>query len=425
MGILLGHKLTKKDTPKENEADVTPTVTPTIAPTATPTVAEEKTLKNGRWLLSKEYYSKNGEDFPGTEFSYDEQGRLTQKTVYNKDGSVNRHYSYDEQERLTQMTSYKDDGSVDQTEYYSYGVNGKRAELWEPDKGGECKTITITDIGRKEYTVDLWGYETYEEEFYEDGYIKELRTYWKESEYSGGPRNQKILEQKITWEYDPERNTRRRKIYDYREYPEGSIPLSDEQFELDADGRIVKCIGLGDDVNGSKFEVVYKYEGKRCFAYKTSEDGWMEWTWNDWEVWDVVEYKDVRADGSEISWETFWPNVNSFPEGLKFPRMTVEKRVESDGTESVTGRIQFGADGQPVRLIDSETGAILMEYEYSSDGKLIGVLEGGDDTPLKKVLNIQMDQYGNLVECTPIVGYKWGNGSTIRWEWIFVPDQEQ
>ena len=40
-------------------------------------------------------------------------------------------------------------------------------------------------------------------------------------------------------------------------------------------------------------------------------------------------------------------------------------------------------------------------------------------------MNIQMDQYGNLVECTPIVGYKWGNGSTIRWEWIFVPDQEQ
>ena len=82
-------------------------------------------------------------------------------------------------------------------------------------------------------------------------------------------------------------------------------------------------------------------------------------------------------------------------------------------------------DGQPVRLIDLDTGAILIEYEYSSDGRWIGVKEGHGEEPPVKILNIKLDKNGNIVEYSAEQGYEWSYGAGARWEWIFVPAQEQ
>ena len=157
-GILLGHKLTKKDTPEETKKETTTTVTP------------EETKEKGVWLLSKEYPYLYGKPYLGREFSYDELGRMTQ------------------------MTTYEADGSVSETEYYSYDLNGTRTECWIPAKGGECQIISLEDITGENISVRPYAGETYEEEFYKDGYIKEFRIYRDTEEFPGGPSKKTLAE---------------------------------------------------------------------------------------------------------------------------------------------------------------------------------------------------------------------------------------
>ena len=416
VGVVLGYKLTHKDTPKETKKTLTetPTDTPTVTPTEvseetpteapkeTPTVTPketkgEETSSSGEWVLYKAYeYSGNEKILDRErEYFYDEQGRLTKE---------NCCHTYDD--------------TVDWT-YYSYDCNGEKMENWS-GKDGQLNYVRFTDMTGTTIYVDGWNGETYQEEFYDDGYIKEFRIYGGLSEK---------LEKMVKWEYDAGKKNIRRMYY--TDCGSGEPELVDDVwFELDSDGRVVRFVDR-EERNENEFvpsaaEYECRYEGNRQIETYTYTDG------DSVEVvseGDRVISKRIRCeDGTGSIEERFYPNANLLTErvwemqpGLFIEYICNEIEVAADGTEKPLYKVEFTSDGQPLRKIMLETGEVCDEYQYGPDGKLLAVLNRPFREPeLLKMVDIKYDQYGNPVEYTDY----WG-GTYTRFEWIRLADVKQ
>ena len=384
LGIFLGYKLTKTKTPTEAPKETKDEEA--LSGEETPSFDEEAGA--GEWVLvrSKQYWLDSDRECLHREDIYDEQGRPTESRYYNSD-----------------------DGSVEYTRYHSYDHNGEWQERWIPDRGGKLEDVWFVDMTGN--GVLFGGSGTYEEEFYDDGYIKEFRVYWEQS---------KKLQKIVKWEYDDGRKNIRRIFY--RDWGDGELKLMDDLLcELDSDGRVVRCVNHGEWDGSDEFpafdEYECRYEGNRRIETSTCGDGYC---------YDEVVYEGDR----EISWKTtyadgtgnverYYPHINSFPpySRLRHAYLESEFDIAADGTETFRYKVEFTNDGQPLRKIEVETGAVLEEYQYGADGKLCAVLTGDAKTPLQKTADIKLDQYGNLVE---YINY--GMGFHERYEWIRLPE---
>ena len=398
LGIFLGYKLTKKDTPKEvltnTPAELpkeNPTYTPTITPketkdAVTPSVVEQ-IAGAGEWGVSKKYWLQEGEEYLRGEYFYDEQGRLAEERTYNSDGSLYW------------------------TEYYSYDCNGKRIEHWTPDRTGELDLVQFTDIsGTVVYVSGYYG-ETCQEDFYDDGFIKEFRIYVARKP------SEKKLEKVIKWEYDDERKNIRR-IY-YMDGGDGELEqVGDLRIELDSEGRIARCVDYGHP-NGVQSVTEYRYEGNRRIETVTWGTGTDEFVY---EGNHLISSRVRMGSGTVRVTERFYPNVN-------WPRMEFwgdylesVTEIAEDGTETPLYKVEFTNDGKPLREIAFENGegVVVVEYRYGSGGKLSAVLTRHfHDSELTEAVVIKPDQYGNPEECDVYMF-----GVHERYEWIRLPDAE-
>ncbi len=394
LGIFLGNKLTKKEPPTEAPTE-TPTETPTEAPKET---KNEETTSSGeeagadKWVLYKTH-----------EYSGD-------KKILDRV----REYFYDEQGRLTEEKCYDAQGSLDYTDYYSYDYDGERVERWQPDRDGKLYSATIWDMsGEIVVHVDGHNGETYQEDFYDDGFIKEFRVYGNSDNPSGGQAEKKLLNV-LKWEYDAERKNIRR--ISYTVHDNGELkPVDDLRFELDSEGRVVRCV-TPKDGNKTQSVTEYRYEGNRRIETVTEGASVFEIVY---EGGRIISRKSIKGDGTGWREEYYYPNVNSFNADYVYTYVENEITVKADGTETPKYKIEFTNDGQPLRKIDLETGEVLVEYQYGSDRKLSAVLAGHfGDLTLRKVADIKLDQYGKVVECTSY-------GIYARYEWIRLSDAEK
>ena len=405
VGILLGYKLTKKDTPKETSTVAptevpkeTPTYTPMEAPknTPTPSYVEPVAWANG-WVMSKKYRLREGEEYCEEylrgEYFYDEQGRLAEERTYNSDGSLYW------------------------TKYYSYDCNGERIEHWTPDRSGELYSMQFTDIsGTVVYVSGYYG-ETYQEDFYDDGFIKEFRI------YAAGEQSEKNLVKVVKWECDDERKNISR--MQYTVHFDGELePVGELQIELDSEGCVARCVDYGHP-NGVWSATEYRYEGNRRIGTVTWGRGTDEYEYGPEHefVYEGNRFASSRKrmnDGAVRVTECFYPNVNwHLSDCFLYEYLESEIEIAKDGTETPRYKVEFTNDGQPLRKIEVETGAVLEEYQYGADGKLCAVLTGDTKTPLHKTAAIELDQYGNLVKYDD-----YRLGVCERFEWIRLPDAE-
>ena len=415
LGIFLGYKLAKKDTPKDIPT-VTPTelpkedptYTPTEAPTNTPTEAPKETptitpkeakdavtpsvveqiAGAGEWVMSKKYWLQEGEEYLREEYFYDEQGRLTEERTYNLDGSPCW------------------------TEYHLYDCNGERMEHWTPDRGGSLDLVRFTDMTDTVVYVDGYFGEVCREDFYDDGFIKEFRIYVARKP------SEKKLEKVIKWEYDDERKNIRRTYY--MDGGDGELePVGDLRIELDSEGRIARCVDYGHP-NGVQSVTEYRYEGNRRIETVTWGTGTDEFVYEG----NHLIFSRVRmGSGTVRVTERFYPNVN-------WPRMEFwgdylesVTEIAEDGTETPLYKVEFTNDGKPLREIAFENGegVVVVEYRYGSGGKLSAVLTRHfHDSELTEAVVIKPDQYGNPEECDVYMF-----GVHERYEWIRLSDAEQ
>lgn len=376
LGIFLGYKLTKKDTPKESKDEKAPS-------------SGEQTAEAGEWVLSKVYWLKSGKEFLNREYVYDEQGRLTELRTYDYDG-----------------------GPLKETQYYSYDHNGEWREDWTPDKGGQLNSVMFTDMTGAAVSVGT-DYETYQEEFYDDGYIKEFRVYWNSDDTSGGQPEKKLIRM-VKWEYDTERKNIRRT--DYKDSDNGELQLVDDlRVELDSEGRVVRCVNHGDSKGFPEYpnytEYECHYEGNRRIETCTYADGGSGERVSEGNR--VISDKTKLPDGSGWIEEYFYPNINTLNTDFWYPYLKSEIDFDADGTETTLYKVELTSDGQPLRRIELETGVVCDEYQYGSDGKLSAVLCGPE-------AEIKLDQYGNLVEYTSKT-----YDISARYEWIRLSDAKQ
>ena len=401
VGILLGYKLTKKDTPKETSTVAptevpkeTPTYTPTEAPKNTPTPSyDEPVAWTNGWVMSKKYRLREGEEYCEEylrgEYFYDEQGRLAEERTYNSDGSLYW------------------------TEYYSYNCNCERMEHWTPDRGGELDLVRFTDMTDTVIWVDGWYGETYQEDFYDDGFIKEFRI------YAAGEQSEKNLMKVVKWECDDERKNISRMQYTVRF--DGELePVGDLRIELDSEGRVARCVDYGHP-NGVQSATEYRYEGNRRIGTVTWGTGTDEFVY---EGNHLISSR-VRMDSGTVRvTECFYPNVNwHLSDCFLYEYLESEIEVAKDGTETPRYKVEFTNDGKPLRQIELETGAVVTEYQYGSDGKMSAVLTWNpylDEPGLIEAAAIELDQYGNLVKYDD-----YSLGVCERFEWIPLPDAEQ
>jgi len=390
LGFHLRYKLTKKDAPKE-----VPTVTPTESSTKAPTETKDEVTPSvvdqvvgaGEWGVSKKYWIQEGEEYLREEYFYDEQGRLTEERTYNLDRSVYW------------------------TEYHSYDCNGERMEHWTPDRGGTLDLVQFTDIsGTVVYVSGYYG-ETCQEDFYDDGFIKEFRIYVARKP------SEKKLEKVIKWEYDDERKNIRRTYY--MDGGDGELePVGNLRIELDSEGRIARCVDYGHP-NGVQSVTEYRYEGNRRIETVTWGTGTDEFVY---EGNHLISSRVRMGSGTVWVTERFYPNVNwHLSDCFLYEYLESEIEVAKDGTETPRYKVEFTNDGKPLRQIELETGAVVTEYQYGADGKLSEVLHWSYylvDPKLTKAAVIKLDQYGNLVECE-------GLGVCERYEWIRLSDAEQ
>ena len=413
VGILLGYKLTKKDTPKETSTVAptevpkeTPTYTPTEAPknTPTPSYVEPVAWANG-WVMSKKYRLREGveycEEYLRGEYFYDEQGRLAEEKCYDAQGSL------------------------DYTDYYSYDYDGERVERWQPDRDGKLYSATIWDMsGEIVVHVDGHNGETYQEDFYDDGFIKEFRVYGN-SDNPAGEQSEKNLVKVVKWECDDERKNISR--MQYRVHSDGELePVGELQIELDSEGCVARCVDYGHP-NGVWSATEYRYEGNRRIGTVTWGRGTDEYE-NGPEhefVYEGNRFASSRKrmnDGAVRVTECFYPNVNWHLSGFLHEYLESVTEIAKDGTETPRYKVEFTNDGQPLRTIEVETGAVLEEYQYGADGKLCAVLTWNpylDEPGLTEAADIELDQYGNLVKYDD-----YRLGVCERFEWIRLPDAE-
>ena len=394
VGVVLGYKLTHKDTPKETEETKKTGETKKTEDEETPD--SDKTYDRidiRKSVLSKVYSLETGKEVLQEEYSYDAQGRLTQKVVYSYDGSVRY------------------------TEYYSYDQNGEKMERWAPSKGGELMDFWFTDITGTGVSVE--GYEVYEEEFYDDGSIKEFRVYG-DLENLSEDRSKMTLVKKVNWEYDAGKKNIKR-VY-YMDHGNGHMELTDDlQFELDSQGRVIRCINPNDWNGRENIKSVTEYQyddrilGSRVIRTVTKGKEIQE---DIFEGDRLISEKVVEADGSGWMREYWDPNVNVLPSSFDYPRMESWKQFDALGNETPLYKIEFSEDGRPLRQIDIESGATYIEYQYGSDGQWNAVLVGNDENLPVKVMDIKVDQYGDLTEySTAVAEAAWAYGAGERYEW--------
>ena len=430
LGILLGYKLTKKETPTEAPTEtpteaptetstVTPTEAPTETPTVTPTGAPTETPTEAPTEIPTETPTEAPKDAE-TPSSGEETAEAGEWILYKtrehsgnkkRDLDREREYFYDEQGRLTKEQCYDvHDDAIWYTIYYSYGQNGEKMENWWPDRGGQLYSVEFTDMTGKVVYVDGYHGETYQEEFYDDGLIKEFRVYGNQA---------KELEKMVKWEYDAERKNIRRTTY-YKDFGNGELNLVDDlRVELDSEGRIVRYVDHeARNENGlvpSDTEYECRYEGNRRIETYTGEKGAVnEFVY---EGDRLITEKRRYKDGTGRIREYFYPNAKLLESECLFS----EIEVEADGTEIPLYKVEFTDDGQPLRMIEIETGEVCEEYQYGPDGILSAILSMhfGEDS-LWDYADFKLDQYGNLVEYA-----NYWEGIYVQYEWIRLPDAKQ
>lgn len=407
LGIFLGYKLAKKDTPKEVLTNTpaealanTPTEAPTEAPTNTPTEApretedtethspDEQIVGAGEWVMSKKYLLQEGEEYLREEYFYDEQGRLTEERTYNLDGSLYW------------------------TEYHLYDCNGERMEHWTPDRGGSLDLVRFTDMTDTVVYVDGYFGEVCREDFFDDGFIKEFRI------YQSAEQSEKKLVTMVQWEYDSARKNIRRISYTYDSDGESEL-AGDLRVELDSEGRIARKVKV-ENPNGVQSVTEYQYEGNRRIETVTWGTGTDEFVYKGNHL---ISSRVRMGSGTVRVTERFYPNVN-------WPRMEFwgdylesVTEIAEDGTETPLYKVEFTNDGKPLREIAFENGegVVVVEYRYGSGGKLSAVLTRHfHDSELTEAVVIKPDQYGNPGECDVYMF-----GVHERYEWIRLSDAEQ
>ena len=197
--------------------------------------------------------------------------------------------------------------------------------------------------------------------------------------------------------------------------------MDDLLCELDSDGRVVRCVNHGEWDGSDEFpafdEYECRYEGNRRIETVTWGTGTDEFVYGGNHL---ISSRKRMGSGTVRVTECFYPNVNWHLSGFLHEYLESVTEIAKDGTETPRYKVEFTNDGQPLRKIEVETGAVLEEYQYGADGKLCAVLTGDTKTPLHKTAAIELDQYGNLVEYTDY----WA-GTYTRFEWIRLADVKQ
>ena len=350
------------------------------------------------WRVKESYYYWEGQKIRDCSYQYDERGRVIKKIHYSGYGDKKLY-----------------------TEFTEYDQNGSWFERWYPDKGGELHDLWIKDLTGETIILNPYVYrnETYEIEKDNEGYYTEIRVY-RESEQNPA---EKQLTKKVTLKYENGRRNITREVYILNSQTGEMEQNSAISYEFNEEGKIEKIVNPN-GWNGREHvlsETVYQRDdtGGTCTVTKGNR--------TDIYVYDKrgnrVMEKYTEEDGSGYLKRHYYPEVNH-PEDFDYPGMELSEHFSADGSTEKIGRVEYGQYDQPVRLISLKTGNPgALEYEYDKDGKWKGILYH-DEKETYKVMDIELDDYGNLIRfdvAEKFVTY-YGIGRRYEWEYYLAPD---
>ncbi len=365
------------------------------AETIAKTTEESEPVDEGKWVLTKEFYY-SGEVFEkGSEYEYDELGRLIKETEYNEGPSNGEVPEYFKRMEYT----YDDSGHAI---VFRVFYNNRDYRYWhECEYDEQGRKIKVYDYHHTDEKGDfLYDYEVYE--YFNNGQSEKVTSYepnheiksWTETEYDEAGNKTRIARYKG----DGCLKSLTESVYD----KQGNIT---EFKDYDSDGVISEWYSCEYDDGGNETKhIIYNEDGEITTLY--------DYEYND--AGNVNKTKCYRPDGSVVSRSEYKYDAAG--------NMIQYTKYSSDGSIIENSEKEYDEAGNMIRsayYIPSESISTSKEYEYDAEGNMIKITAYNGES-VTGWSEYEYDAAGNKMHATSydsegIVDY------VEEYEYLFIP----